>query len=48
MHEKKHPTFKEKIELIESLNDFFSDYEPKFGEKIKVRRFLKSLKEMKA
>lgn len=48
MNEKKHPSFKEKIELIESLRDFFSNYEPKFGEKIKVRRFLKSLKEMKA
>ena len=46
-HKKKHPTFTEKIELIESLEDFFSNYEPKFGEKIKVRRFLKNLKEMK-
>ena len=48
MNEKKHPSFKEKIELIDSIKDFFSNYEPKFGEKIKVRRFLKSLKEMKA
>jgi len=48
MNKKKHPTFIEKIELIDSLKDFFSSYEPKFGEKIKVRRFLKSLKEMKA
>jgi len=48
MNKKKHPTFIEKIELIDSLKDFFSNYEPKFGEKIKVRRFLKSLKEMKA
>jgi len=47
MNKKKHPTFTEKIELIESLEDFFSNYEPKFGEKIKVRRFLKNLKEMK-
>ena len=48
MNKKKHPTFTEKIELIESLEDFFSNYEPKFGEKIKVRRFLKNLKNMKA
>ena len=48
MNKKKHPTFTEKIELIKSLEDFFSNYEPKFGEKIKVRRFLKNLKEMKA
>ena len=48
MNKKKHPTFFEKIELIESLEGFFSSYEPKFGEKIKVRRFLKNLKEMKA
>ena len=48
MNKKKYPTFIEKIELIDSLKDFFSNYEPKFGEKIKVRRFLKSLKEMKA
>ena len=47
MNKKKHPTFTEKIELIESLEDFLSNYEPKFGEKIKVRRFLKNLKEMK-
>ena len=48
MNKKKHPTFFEKIELIESLESFFSSYEPKFGEKIKVRRFLKNLKGMKA
>ena len=48
MNKKKHPTFFEKIELIESLEEFFSSYEPKFGEKIKVRRFLKNLKGMKA
>tara|TARA_S200000501_G_scaffold348746_1_gene364206 strand:- start:66 stop:440 length:375 start_codon:yes stop_codon:yes gene_type:complete len=48
MNKKKHPTFTEKIELIKSLEDFFTNYEPKFGEKIKVRRFLKNLKEMKA
>ena len=48
MKEKKHPTFLEKIDLIKSLEDFFSNYEPKFGEKIKVRRFLKNLSEMKA
>jgi ribosomal protein L30/L7E len=29
------------------LEEFFLSYEPKFGEKIKVRRFLKNLKEMK-
>ena len=43
-----HPTFIEKIELIESLEEFFLNYEPKFGEKIKVRRFLKDLQTMKA
>ena len=43
-----HPTFIEKIELIESLEEFFLNYEPKFGEKIKVRRFLKDLQIMKA
>ena len=48
MKEKKHPTFLEKIDLIKSLEDFFSNYEPNFGEKIKVRRFLKNLSEMKA
>ena len=48
MNKKKQPTFTEKIELIKSLEDFFTNYEPKFGEKIKVRRFLKNLKEMKA
>ena len=48
MNKKKHPTFTEKIELIKSLEDFFTNYEPKSGEKIKVRRFLKNLKEMKA
>ena len=48
MNKKKHPTFTEKIELIESLEDFFTHYEPKFGEKIKVRRFLKDLQTMKA
>ena len=47
MNKTKHPTFTEKIELIKRLEDFFSNYEPKFGEKIKVRRFLKNLKEMK-
>ena len=48
MKEKKHPTFVEKIDLIKSLEEFFSNYEPKFGEKIKVRRFLKNLNDMKA
>ena len=43
-----HPTFIERIELIESLEEFFLNYEPKFGEKIKVRRFLKDLQTMKA
>ena len=43
-----HPTFIEKIELIESLEEFFLNYEPKFGEKMKVRRFLKDLQTMKA
>ena len=47
MKEKKHPTFVEKIDLIKSLEEFFSNYEPKFGEKIKVRRFLKNLNDMK-
>ena len=48
MNKKTHPTFIEKIELIESLEEFFLNYEPKFGEKIKVRRFLKDLQTMKA
>tara|TARA_X000000368_G_scaffold386113_1_gene345881 strand:+ start:79 stop:408 length:330 start_codon:yes stop_codon:yes gene_type:complete len=48
MNKNTHPTFIEKIELIESLEEFFLNYEPKFGEKIKVRRFLKDLQTMKA
>ena len=48
MNKNTHPTFIEKIELIESLEEFFLNYEPKFGEKIKVRRFLKDLQIMKA
>ena len=48
MNKNTHPTFIEKIELIESLEEFFLNYEPKFGEKIKVRRFLKDLRTMKA
>ena len=48
MNKNTHPTFIEKIELIESLEEFFLNYEPKFGEKMKVRRFLKDLQTMKA
>ena len=48
MNKNTHPTFIEKIKLIESLEEFFLNYEPKFGEKIKVRRFLKDLQTMKA
>ena len=48
MNKNTHPTFIEKIELIESLEEFFLNYEPKFGEKIKVRRFLKDHQTMKA
>ena len=33
--------------ILDALEDFFSNYEPKFGEKIKVRRMLKGLKELK-
>ena len=46
---KTHPTtFKQRIEFIKSLEEFFVAYEPKFGEKIKVRRFLQGLKELRA
>ena len=48
MNKNTHPTFIEKIKLIESLEEFLLNYEPKFGEKIKVRRFLKDLQTMKA
>ena len=47
MNKNKYFSLIEKIETIETLEDFFTKYEPKFGEKIKVRRFLKNLKEMK-
>tara|TARA_Y100000816_G_scaffold285726_1_gene265780 strand:- start:124 stop:465 length:342 start_codon:yes stop_codon:yes gene_type:complete len=48
MNKNKYFSLIEKIETIETLEDFFTKYEPKFGEKIKVRRFLKNLKNMKA
>jgi len=47
MKKKKYLSSKEKIDFIQSLEDFFHDYEPKFGEKIKVRRFLAGLKKIK-
>ena len=47
MPKNKPPTFKQKIDFIDSLEEFFSSYEPKFGEKIKVRRFLQGLKELR-
>ena len=48
MPKNKPTTFKQKIEFIKSLEEFFVAYEPKFGEKIKVRRFLQGLKELRA
>ena len=47
MPKNKPPTFKQKIDFIDSLEEFFTSYEPKFGEKIKVRRFLQGLKELR-
>ena len=47
MSKNKPPTFKQKIDFIDSLEEFFTSYEPKFGEKIKVRRFLQGLKELR-
>ena len=47
MNKNKYFSLVEKIEMIETLEDFFTNYEPKFGEKIKVRRFIKNLKNMK-
>ena len=47
MSKDKPPTFKQKIDFIDSLEEFFTSYEPKFGEKIKVRRFLQGLKELR-
>ena len=47
MSKNKPPTFKQKIDFIDSLEEFFASYEPKFGEKIKVRRFLQGLKELR-
>ena len=47
MKKNKYLISKEKIEFIQSLEEFFIDYEPKFGEKIKVRRFLAGLKKIK-
>ena len=48
MPKNKPTTFKQRIEFIKSLEEFFVAYEPKFGEKIKVRRFLQGLKELRA
>ena len=47
MSKNKPPTFKQKIDFIDSIEEFFASYEPKFGEKIKVRRFLQGLKELR-
>ena len=47
MSKNKPPTFKQKIDFIDSLEEFFASYEPKFGEKIKVRRFLQGLKDLR-
>ena len=47
MKKNKYLISKEKVEFIQSLEEFFIDYEPKFGEKIKVRRFLAGLKKIK-
>ena len=47
MSKNKPPTFKQKIDFIDSLEEFFASYEPKFGEKIKMRRFLQGLKELR-
>ena len=47
MSKNKPPTFRQKIDFIDSLEEFFASYEPKFGEKIKVRRFLQGLKELR-
>ena len=47
MKKNKYLISKEKIEIIQSLEEFFINYEPKFGEKIKVRRFLAGLKKIK-
>lgn len=48
MPKNKPTTFKQRIEFIKTLEEFFVAYEPKFGEKIKVRRFLQGLKELRA
>ena len=48
MPKNKPTTFKQRIEFIKSLEEFFVAYEPRFGEKIKVRRFLQGLKELRA
>lgn len=47
MSKNKPSTFRQKIDFIDSLEEFFASYEPKFGEKIKVRRFLQGLKELR-
>ncbi|MEE3302766.1 MAG: hypothetical protein VX177_03270 [Candidatus Neomarinimicrobiota bacterium] len=48
MNKKKHLTYKEKVAFFNSLEEFFSLYQPKFGEKIKVRRFITELKKIQA
>ena len=48
MPKNKPTTFKQRIDFIKSLEEFFVAYEPKFGEKIIVRRFLQGLKELRA
>ena len=47
MNKKRQLSNREKSKILDSLEEFFSNYEPKFGEKIKVRRMLKGLKELK-
>ena len=47
MNKKRKLSNSEKSKILDALEDFFSNYEPKFGEKIKVRRMLKGLKELK-
>ena len=47
MNKKRKLSNSEKSKILDTLEDFFSNYEPKFGEKIKVRRMLKGLKELK-
>ena len=47
MNKKRKLSNSEKSKILDTLEDFFSNYEPKFGEKIKVRRMLKGVNELK-